>query len=316
MYLMARLLRFLLLLGLALPAYSVGAADVVYPPGSRLGLVPPTGMATSHNFFGFEDADTGAAIILASLPAEAFSELDTGMTADALKRQGMTLERREPIALATGKAFLVVGRQDVDKTRLRKWIVVGSSPALTALVTFQIPETAKATYPDAAIRSTLATVAIRATVPVEEQLSLLPFKLGDVAGFQVGGVIPGRGVALSDAPGATPGQVQSHIFVAVAPGGPAQAGDREAFARDMFAAVPNVRDVRLTSSEPMRIVGQPGHQILAEGRDPSGATKLTVVQWLRFGGGGYLQLVGVAPSDSWLEAYPRFRAIRDSIEPR
>jgi hypothetical protein len=84
----------------------------------------------------------------------------------------------------------------------------------------------------------------------------------------------------------------------------------------MFAAVPNVRDVRLTSSEPMRIVGQPGHQILAEGRDPSGTTKLTVVQWLRFGGGGYLQLVGVAPSDSWLEAYPRFRAIRDSIEPR
>src|SRR5882762_7442966 len=102
MYLMVRLLRLLLLLGLALPAFSARAADVVYPPGSRLGLVPPTGMVTSSNFFGFEDADTGAAIILASLPAEAFSELDTGMTADALKRQGMTLERREPIALDTG----------------------------------------------------------------------------------------------------------------------------------------------------------------------------------------------------------------------
>src|ERR1700730_4991223 len=196
MYLMVRLLRLLLLLGLALPAYSVGAADVVYPPGSRLGLVPPTGMVTSSNFFGFEDADTGAAIILASLPAEAFSELDTGMTADALKRQGMTLERREPIALATGNRVQRVGRQDVDKTRLRKWIVVGSSPALTALSPFQIPEPAKATYSDAAIRSTLATVANRTAVPGEEQLSLLPFKIGDVAGFQVGGVIPGRGVAL------------------------------------------------------------------------------------------------------------------------
>ena len=94
---MVRLLRFLLLLGLvglALPAFSARAADVVYPPGSRLGLVPPTGMVTSNNFFGFEDADTGAAIILASLPAEAFSELESGMTADALRRQGMTLERR------------------------------------------------------------------------------------------------------------------------------------------------------------------------------------------------------------------------------
>jgi len=313
---MTGLVRFLVVFALALPAWSAGAAEVVYPPGSRLGLIPPAGMVTSSSFLGFEDAETQAAIILASLPAEAFSELERTMTADALRRGGMTLERREAISLSSGKAFLVVGRQEVDKTKLRKWIVVGSSPALTALVTFQVPDSAKASYSEAAIRSTLATVAIRTSVPVEEQLSLVPFKLGDLAGFQVGGVIAGRGVALSDPPGATPSPVQPHIFVAVAPGGPAQLGDRDAFARDIFAAVPNMRDVRLTSSEPMRIVGQPGHQLMAEAKDLSGATNLTVVQWLRFGGGGYLQLVGVATSDHWLDAYPRFRAVRDGIEPR
>ncbi|HEY7243067.1 MAG TPA: hypothetical protein VH678_04190 [Xanthobacteraceae bacterium] len=308
--------RSLIVLVLALPVWSAAATEVVYPPGSRLGLAPPAGMVPSSNFLGFEDSDTQAAIILASLPAEAFSELERTMTADALRRGGMTLERRESISLASGKAFLVVGRQEVNKTRLRKWIVVGSSPALTALVTFQIPETAKASYSEAAIRSALATVAIRPTVPVEEQLGLLPFKVGDLGGFQVGGVIPGRGIALSDPPGATPSPVQPHIFVAVSPGGPAQVGEREAFAREIFAAVPNVRDLRLTSSEPMRIVGQAGHQIMAEGKDPSGATNVTLVQWLRFGGGGYLQLVGVAASEHWLEAYPRFRAVRDGIEPR
>jgi hypothetical protein len=313
---MTGFLHFLIVFAIALAAPTAGAAEVVYPPGSRLGLVPPVGMVTSNNFIGFEDADTRAAIILASLPAEAFSELERTMTADALKRGGMTLERREPMALASGKAFLVVGRQAVDETRLHKWIVIGSSPALTALVTFQIPDSSKASYSDAAIRATLSTIAIRTSVPVEEQLSLVPFKIGDLASFEIGGVMPGRGIALSDAPGKTSSPVQSHIFVTVAPGGPAQAGDREAFARDMFAAVPNVRDVRLTSSEPMRIVGQPGHQILAEANDPSGTTKLTVVQWLRFGGGGYLQLLGVAPADHWLEVYPRFRAVRDSIEPR
>jgi hypothetical protein len=313
---MVRVLVLLILCAFAALAPRAGAADVVFPPGSRLGLVPPAGMVTSSNFMGFEDADTGAAIVLATLPAEAFAELERTMTADALRRGGMTLERREPLSLPSGKAFLVIGRQEVDKTKVRKWIVVGSSPALTALVTFQVPDSAKATYSEAAIRSTVASVAIRATVPVEEQLSLLPFQIGDLAGFQVGGVIPGRGVALGDAPGANPAQVQPHIFVAVAPGGPAQLGDREAFARDMFAAVPNVRDVRLTSSESMRISGQAGHQIMAEATDPAGTTKLTVVQWLRFGGAAYLQLVGVAPAEHWLEAYPRFRAVRDSIEPR
>ena len=84
----------------------------------------------------------------------------------------------------------------------------------------------------------------------------------------------------------------------------------------MFAAIPNVREVRVTSAEPLRIIGQPGYQILAQARDPAGTASLTVVQWLRFGGGGYLQLVGIARADGWPEAYPRFRAVRDGIEPR
>jgi hypothetical protein len=45
-------------------------------------------------------------------------------------------------------------------------------------------------------------------------------------------------------------------------------------------------------------------------------TDLTVVQWLRFGGGAYLQVVGISRVDAWQTAYPRFRTVRDSIEPR
>jgi len=86
--------------------------------------------------------------------------------------------------------------------------------------------------------------------------------------------------------------------------------------RDVFAAIPNVRDVRVMTSEPLRILGQHGHQILAQAKDATGATSLTLVQWLRFGGGGYLQVVGMARVEAWQEAYPRFRAVRDGIEPR
>jgi hypothetical protein len=271
---------------------------------------------TSNNFLGFEDPDTNAAIILNSLPPEAYAELEKTISAEALKRQGVTLEKREAMSLPTGKAFLVIGRQEVDKTKVRKWILIGSSPALTALVTVQVPQTVKNPYSDAAIRETLATLAIRTTVPVEEQLSLLPFKIADFAGFRVGGVVLGRAVILSDAPAEMPAQSHTNIVVSVAPGGPAQTSDRDAFARDLFATISNVRDVRVVSSEPLRIVGQPGHQILAQARDPAGTTILTVVQWLRFGGGGYLQLIGIARADAWHEAYPRFRAVRDGIETR
>jgi hypothetical protein len=184
----------------------------------------------------------------------------------------------------------------------------------------QIPEAAKGLYPDAAIRATLATVAIRGTVPIEEQLGLIPFKVGELAGFRIGGVIPARAVMLSDAPSSAPGSLDAtlepHIFIAVAPGGPAQTVDRDAFARDVFATIPNLKDIRVTTSEPLRLGGQQGHQILANARDAAGTSVLTVVQWLRFGSGAYLQMVGIARTDAWKDAYPRFRSVRDGIEPR
>jgi hypothetical protein len=310
--------RLLIVLALVLGALPAAAADAAYPPGSRIGLAPPPGMATSKSFFGFEDADNNAAIILLALPARAFSDLEKSITADALKQQGLTFETREAMPLSTGKAFLVLGQQEVDKIKIRKWILVAASSALTALVTVQIPEPAKAIYPDAVIRAALRTLAIRATVPVDEQLGLLPFKVGDLAGFHIAGVAPGRAVMLgdADAPGSPGATLEPHIFVAIAPGSPAQTADRDAFARDVFAAVPNLKDIRITTSEPLRIGGQQGHQILADARDPTGAVALRVVQWLRFGGGAYLQMIGIARTDAWKEAYPRFRSVRDGIEAR
>jgi hypothetical protein len=296
------------------------AADATYPPGSRIGLVPPPGVTTSANFFGFEDRDNGVAIITVALPVEAYVDLENSVSAEGLKRQGITLEGKEPVPLPGGKAFLVIGRQDIDNTKVRKWILVASAPQLTALVTAQIPDTARERYPDAAIRAALATVAVRTTVPTEEQLSLLPFTVAELAGFKVGGVVPGRAVMLSDAAPdvstAAAGALDPHIFVAVAPGGPGQNSERDAFARDVFATIPGIKEVRVTSAEPLRVAGQQGYQIMAEAKDPSGLRSVTVVQWLRFGGSGYVQMVGIARTDAWKDAYPRFRSVRDGIEPK
>src|SRR5262249_60507338 len=169
---------------------------------------------------------------------------------------------------------------------------------------------------DAATPGPLASLTTSPAVAADEQLGLLPFKISDLAGFEIGGVLPGRAVVLGDPPGQATPQPQPHIFVSVGAGGPSQTSDRDAFAREVFATTPNVRDVRVTSSEPLRIVGQPGHQIMAQARDGAGMTDLAVVQWLRFGGGAYLQVVGISRVDAWQTAYPRFRAVRDSIDTR
>ncbi len=81
----------------------------------------------------------------------------------------------------------------------------------------------------------------------------------------------------------------------------------------MLLGVPDLKGTRVTGSEPLRFGGQQGHQIFAVARDAAG-NDLSVVQWVRFGGSGYMQLLGIARVDAWREAYPRFRAVRDGLE--
>ncbi len=304
-----------LLLALAAPGQ---AADVVYPTGSRIGMVlPSSDLKTSKSFFGFEDVDRQVAFLIAALPPDAYPELDRSTTAELLEKQGVTFETREDFPHPLGKAFLVIGRQQAEKLNLRKWIMAVAAPEITVLVTVQVPDGARSAYPDDALRTALASVAIRPTIPLEEQLSLLPFGVRELAGFRIGGVLPGRAIMLTDGkPDDTKAGVDTHIVAALAPGRPATPADRDNFARNAFATIPNLKDVRITSAEPLRLGGYQAHQIMAQGKDNASGTEITIVQWVLFGGGAYLHLIGVAPTTAWLAAYGRFRQVRDGIELR
>jgi len=309
------------LMALAMP---VRAADPIFPPGSRVGLVPPAGMVTSDTFVGFADAAKDAAILIAALPAAAYAQIEKTMDIEALRKQGISLDKREPMQLGVGKAYLFTGRQVVDKTRYRKWLLVAGASDLTALVTVQVPQQDNA-YSDRVIRAALATLAVRATVPQAEELSLLPFAVGELAGFKIDSVLPGRALVLSDAQvegakdasqRASERSVGARVLVAAMPGRPTESSDRANLARLSFNEIAGIRDVRITMAEPLRIGGQPGYQTMAEAKDVRSGNDVMVVQWLRFGSGGFLQMVAVARTDNWTGVLARLRTIRDSIEPR
>lgn len=305
------------LIFIALLAAPAQAADPVYPAGSRVGLAPPPGLSVSRTFSGFEDRENRVGLAIAVLPPAAYADIESSATPEALQKQGVTLDTREDIAHPLGKAFLVIGHQQIDNQTIRKWILVVSGADLTAIVTAQVPNAAQAVYPDAAIRAALMSVSVRADVPAEEQLSLLPFRVSDLAGFKIGGVIAGRALMLTDgAPNQPATTTDTHILVAVAAGGPAQAADRGRFAHEVFSTAPSLKDMRISSSEALRIGGQQGYQIMARGKDGATGEDITIVQWLRFGGSAYFHLLGVARSDEWAQAYSRFRQVRDGIELR
>ena len=296
------------------------AADPIFPTGSRLGLVPPTGMVASETFDGFADPGKDAAILIAVLPPGAYGQIEKTLDPDTLKKQGVTLEKREPMQLSFGKGFLLTARQTADKTRYRKWLLVAAAGDFTALITAQVPDQDKA-YTDRAMRAALASLSVRAQVPETEELSLLPFAVGDLAGFHIDGVLRGRGLMLSDRPStadsgkpAAESDNEARMLVAAIPGGPQEPDDRANFAKLSFNEIGGLRDIQITVSEPLRIGGQAGYQTMADAKDARSGTNVRVVQWLRFGGGGYLQLVGIANADGWTTTLARLRVVRDSID--
>jgi hypothetical protein len=292
------------------------AAEPVFPVGSRLGLVPQSQLHPATSFSGFEDETNHVYVRLIALPGEAFAQIEKTMTNDALKKQGMAVEKRETVPIAGANAILVVARQDTSAGRIRKWLLIAPIDNMTAMVSLELPMPAPASYPDAVVRATLTSLAMRAKVPAEEQLRLVPFKIGDFAGLRLVRVVPGVAVQFTEGPkDGLEATEQPHLVIAVAPGSP-DPRDRDQFARDAMSTLPPLKDMHITGAEPMRIGGQPGYEVRAEAKDVQTGADVEIVQWLRFGTGAFTRILGIAPKDKWTDAFTRFRAVRDGLEPR
>jgi hypothetical protein len=297
-------------------ATSGHAADVVFPPGSHIGLVPPQGFEVSAVGRGFGDPQNKSAIMILEMPPQAFPEVEKAMTADILKQQGVAVAFRETLNLKNGKALLIGGRQTVEGTPLRKWIMVAETPTATALVTALVPDDAKNAYSDAVIRAALVSIDKRDVVPPDELLGLVPFRLTDTAGLRPIRV-EGPTIFLTDGPKDVlePGE-QPLMVVAAAPGGPAESAQRDNFARTMFSSTGSFKEVRIVSTDLLRLNAMQTHQILAEGKDARSGADIKMVQWVRFGNGAFLRFLGVSTSDTWPDAFTKFRAIRDGVATR
>jgi hypothetical protein len=315
--------RWAFVLLIALSATAAGAAEVIYPPASRIGIIPPPGMQLSARYWGFEDREKGAVLLLSGLPARAFAEFERSDGAEVLKQQGATLERRETLTLAVGTALLVEGlyheaaKEGAPPSKGRAWMLVASTPDLTVLAAARVPEAAQEAYPEATIRAAFASLKVRPQVPVEEQLGLLPFKVSELAGFKIGGILLGRAVTLTDVAGAAADKaIAPRLTVTLLPSVSVDTTDRNELARTILGTVTGIKEVHVSESQMLRLGGQQTHELMATAKEAESGADIGLVQWLRFGGSASLHLFGIAPATAWTQAYARFRSVRDGIEPR
>lgn len=302
------------LAGVVLAAAPALAADAVFPLNSRVGLVPPPGFTASSKFAGFENTPQSAAILLVELPAEAYADVEKGFTDEALKARGMAVEAREPLTLKDGRGFFVSGPQESGGAKRHEIVMVATLSGVTTIVSLQMIQDSHASITDAVARAAFATLAVR-TVPEDERLAVLPYKLTNLAGFRLVRSAGDGSAILTEGPeDAVAAVEQPFVVISVAVSNAQTADERNKLALQIFRGAPGLKDVKITRAEPLRMGNLQGFEIVADAKDRSSNTDVTAVQWLRFGGNGYIQIFAIARRTAWNDAFPKLRTIRDNIE--
>ena len=290
------------------------AADAVFPPGVRIGLVPLVGLSVSKTFPGFESQDHNVKVLVTELPANAYNEVKTAFSNPA----GTGAVKPESIeTTGAGLAYYTIETAKEGASSVRRYSMILSGGSFSGYVAVQVPEDTAKIYTDDAVRQMFASATLRKEVPVDEQLGLLPFKLSDLASFKnVRTLAPGTAVILADGDERTGFEPAPFMIIGIIGATPPEADDRARFAQQAATSIPGVRDGHITMAEPVRIGGMPGYETRIEATSGRDNTQVTIVQWIRFGGATSMRIVGSAPRDQWSAAFPRFRAVRDGIEPK
>jgi hypothetical protein len=291
------------------------AAEATFPPGLRVGLAPLVGLVRAKSFGGFETEDGSVKVLVTELPPEAYNEVSTAFKANPAGSGGI---KPESIETAAGTAYYTAENAKDGTTNVRRYSMIVPGSAFSGYVAVQVPENAAKIYSDDAVRQMFASAVIRKEVPVDEQLGLMPFNVTELSSFKnVRTLAPGAALVLADGDEKSGFEPAPFMVIGVlsstTPPGP---DDRARFAQQAATAIPGVRDARITMSEPIRIDGMPGYETRIDATSGKDNTAVTVVQWLRFGGPNMLRIIGSAPRDQWPAAFPRFRAVRDGVQPR
>ncbi len=232
------------------------AAEAVYPLGSRIGLVPPGAMKPSASFRGFEDRDTNASMLILEMPPQAFPEVEKQMSPAALKKQGMiggkardghAQARQGPADRRSAGRRQQEGAQ-VDLPRLHAGgHRADRGPGAGRRARPSIPT------PTCAPRSLSMTV--RPTVPIDEQLRLLPITFDDLSGMRPFRVSGNNAVFLTDGPKRLARCDRAAVArrLGRARRTRSRRRDRDNFARNLFSGLTDFKDVRIVGTDLLRL---------------------------------------------------------------
>ncbi|WP_340118684.1 hypothetical protein [Pelagibius sp. 7325] len=298
-----------------LPAAPLHAEDAVFPPGSSVGLVPPAGMTLSGDFTGFMNPENGASIMMVAMPPVAYDEVSTGMTEQALAKQGMTLTGTCEAARPAFESVCFRATQQAMGQQYQKWLLVVRLPKETGMVVVTVPEAAlhAGAYSNTDLDEALATLAYSNTATADP-LAILPFTIeeGELLPFQQ--TLGGSAALYAAAPSAATPQP---LWVVAGSLGAEPLAKTIDYSRAAFYDIASVEEPEIVEEGTFEANQLAGYILEGQAKDKETAATLYVFQAILVDAEGkYYRMVGLTPAATRDTYRPEFLRLARTLQPR
>lgn len=296
------------LLILLLTAAANAAQDLVIPPGSSFGLVPPQGFIVSREFTGFLNPRTRATFLFMELPVADYPKLLDEVTPDALARLQKTLRSREDVTYGGVPGVLVRTEQPAEGGTATQWLLVFRAPAYSGLIFFGQPP--NPLHDDASIKAALTSLSLSQKGTLEQAQAALPFVFRETHYLRVI-LVTGSGTALL----AFPDRGKRLLTISRVPAVRALV-DRRGYAERLFTESREAANAVVQWSNETVVGGCPGYETVGQGKARGGEGELMLISWIGFCSTGYLRIEGVSTPEHFQADLVEFRALRNSVGPK
>jgi len=266
--------------------------------GTKCSLIPPDGFIAATNFSGFQNAETGASIMINEIPAP-YQTIADGFTAEALKTKGMTLVNKQTVNFNNSTATLINVTQAANGTTYMKQMLIFGNANETVLINGIYPEASKEI--EAKIKEALLSTVYNATQS-DNPLEAATFTI-DVSGSDFKVVKYMSGSLLYSIDGKIPTEKPTLIIAnSIAK---VSLQNQKQYAEERLKKLPRGESNVIKEIKEVTIDNLRGYEIVADGKAKDGKLELVYQVMLFNDKGDYYIILGQANEDvqKYLEVY-------------
>jgi hypothetical protein len=292
------------------------SAQTMQAPNSRVIIDLPAGFVASKQFSGFMNEKMGASIVVVEFPPEAYSQMVLGMTPDALAARGMQKAVIGKLDTRTGDHVYIRAEQAAGGMAVQKFMLIVKEPDATVLVTANVPDLAISggRVKTDAIEAALASVRLAAEITPAKPA----FTVDDLGPFKEAATLAGftKIYSLDGTMTKTPEAAYRPVLLIAPSLDKRPVGQLEAFSARAVQSLASFTVDVLQPPRRLKVGGLDAVEQEAVGQDTALGKPLSVYQLIvLLPGGGYIRLVGTAPTPDMAALRPVYVKIGQGLRP-